>query len=286
MKKRSFKFKIITAITWLIFTISLAGWWLTLSLEYAGPKTSMIISEGLTLIFFIFVGGVSLISYMRSEHKMRKQTEEFFASNNHEIKTYITSLRLKAEGLVSDLEGREEVFEAQKIIDDTVRLELQVENSLLLAANKQNLFKETLNLSQYFKQTSDLFSDIRVEYLGSNQSLHTDKRMFDTIVKNIVQNAKVHAKAEKVTIETTYPNKQIKLSFSNDGEPFKGELNRLGELYYRHSPSSRSGIGLYLAKRMAIQLGGDAEFELDDNEGLRTIITLKIGEDHGLNSSS
>lgn len=281
MKKKSFEFKITSAIAWLIFTVSLASWWLGLGLQYIGPKKWMIISEGLTLIFFIIAGGVSLIMYMKSEHRMRKQTEEFFASNNHEVKTYITSLRLKAEGLVSDLEGTDEVFEAQKIIDDTVRLELQVENSLLLAAHEQNIFKENINLKDYFQQMSQLFSDIDVKFNGEDYTHSTDKRMFDIITKNIIQNAKVHAGAKCVNVDFKNLETSIELQFTNDGQPFLGNFNKLGELYYRHSSSSRSGIGLYLVKQMITRLNGQLTFSLCENSRLVIKIVLPISSKGG-----
>lgn len=266
--------KTIIAIIWLVFTVSLASWWMRLGLQFMGPKKSMILSEGITLVFFILLGGVALIYYIYAERRQRIQTEEFFASTNHEIKTYIASVRLRAEGLADDLKDPLEISEAKKIVSDTVRLEMQIENSLIFAAGKQHqLFLQKTDLKQYLERLNDSWIDIKIDVVGDGFII-TDKRIFNIIVKNIIQNSIVHGKASQIQIKITQDNKDTIIKFKNNGLEFAGDLAKLGKLFYRHQNTSRSGIGLYLVKMLSEKLDGTVMFNLGEDKGLETVLTF------------
>jgi signal transduction histidine kinase len=271
--------KTIFAITWLIFTVSLAAWWMRLGLQFMGPKRSMILSEGITLVIFILLGGVALVYYIYAERKQRIQVEEFFASTNHEVKTYIASVRLRAEGLADDLVNLEDISEAKKIVADTVKLEMQIENSLIFSAgNQYQIYLQTIDLKQYLEGLNDSWVNIIIKVEGSFQ-LSTDKRIFNVIIKNIIQNSIVHGKASQINITLKEANNNIAISFSNNGLPFVGDLTKLGILFYRHQDTSRSGIGLYLVKMLTKKLAGNVSFNLGKNQGLETTLHFPRGID-------
>lgn len=267
MKKNNLiDWKIVSAMIWLLFTVSLASWWLALGLQYSTSKRSMIIGEGLTLIVFIASGGIALIYYILEERKRNYQLNQFFASANHELKTYIASLRIRAEGLSEDLEGKEQAKDASKIVSDTIRLELQLENSLIFSEPKnRQLFMETIDLREYLGSLSEQWMNIKISIKGDSK-IRADRRMIDVIIKNLIQNAIIHAKAVEIIFELG--NKGLVI-ITNNGEPFKGELPRLGELFYRHQHKSRSGIGLYLVKTLSETLGGKVFFSLSADQTLK-----------------
>ncbi|MCO4756208.1 MAG: HAMP domain-containing histidine kinase, partial [Bacteriovoracaceae bacterium] len=229
-KDKLIDWKIISAIIWLIFTISLASWWLSLGLKYTTAKRSMIIAEGLTLIVFITGGGLALIYYILQERKRNFKLNQFFASANHELKTYMASLRLRAEGLSEDLQGKPESEDASKIVSDTVRLELQLENSLIFSepSNRQ-VFLEDISIRSYLESIQEQWPGIEIAIEG-DADLKLDRRMLEVITKNLIQNAIVHAKAKSIAFKLS-PNR---VEISNDGDTFVGELKKLGEMFYRH----------------------------------------------------
>lgn len=253
-------------MVWLLFTVSLASWWLALGLQYSTSKKSMIIGEGLTLILFIASGGIALIYYILEERKRNYQLTQFFASANHELKTYMASLRLRAEGLSEDLEGKDQAKDAAKIVSDTIRLELQLENSLIFSEPKnRQIFLESIDLREYLEGLSEQWMNIKISIKGECK-LRADRRMIDVIVKNLIQNAIIHAKASEITFELSGSGLVV---VTNLGEPFIGELPRLGELFYRHQHKSRSGIGLYLVKTLSESLGGKVAFSLSSDKTLK-----------------
>jgi signal transduction histidine kinase len=271
-KNKLIDWRIVSAMIWLLFTVSLASWWLALGLKYSTAKRSMIIGEGLTLIVFIASGGIALIYYILEERKRNYQLNQFFASANHELKTYMASLRLRAEGLSEDLEGKAQAKDASKIVSDTIRLELQLENSLIFSEPKnRQMFMESIDLGEYLQGLSEQWMNIKISIHGECK-IKADRRMIDVIIKNIIQNAIIHAKATEIIFNL---DSKGLIVVTNCGEPFKGELPKLGELFYRHQHKSRSGIGLYLVKTLCESLGGTVVFSLSTDKTLKVQLEFK-----------
>src|SRR4051794_17924735 len=131
---------------WVVFTVTLAGWWLIFglrqldlinqsNLENAAQLNGhyqMLLWEGGILIASLIGGGLALFYYARREQKRHAQVEEFFAAFTHDAKTALASLRLQAESLREDLAGAEPNPLLDRLLSDTLRLQLQLENSLFL----------------------------------------------------------------------------------------------------------------------------------------------------------
>src|SRR2546426_4498111 len=131
---------------WVVFTVTLAGRWLIfglrqldllnrLNLEGAVPlhrHYQMLLWEGGILIASLIGGGLALFYYARREQKRHAQVEGFFAAFTHDAKTALASLRLQAESLREDFANAEPSPLLDRLLGDTLRLQLQLENSLFL----------------------------------------------------------------------------------------------------------------------------------------------------------
>src|SRR5216110_786198 len=146
---------------WVVFTVTLAGWWLVFglrqldlinqsSLEGAVQlhrHYQMLLWEGGILIASLIGGGLALLYYARREQKRHAQVEEFFAAFTHDAKTALASLRLQAESLREDFAGSEANPLLERLLNDTLRLQLQLENSLFLVnLTRGALFLEPIRL--------------------------------------------------------------------------------------------------------------------------------------------
>src|SRR5256884_8007784 len=121
---------------WVVFTVTLAGWWLVFGLRQldlikqsnieAGKQLErhyqMLMWEGGILIASLIGGGLALFYYARREQKRHAQVEEFFAAFTHDAKTALASLRLQAESLKEDL-GANPSPVLDRLLQDTVRLQ-------------------------------------------------------------------------------------------------------------------------------------------------------------------
>src|SRR3989442_14062010 len=130
---------------WVAFTVTLAAWWLIFGLRQLDlinqsnlegavqlhRHYQMLMWEGGILIASLVGGGLALFYYARREQKRHAQVEEFFAAFTHDAKTALASLRLQAESLKEDL-GANPSPVLDRLLQDTVRLQLQLENSLFL----------------------------------------------------------------------------------------------------------------------------------------------------------
>src|SRR5437660_5492160 len=143
-RKRS-RLVIALVAVWVVFTVTLAGWWLVFGLRQldlikqsnieAGTQLQrhyqMLMWEGGILIASLIGGGLALYYYARREQKRHAQVEEFFAAFTHDAKTALASLRLQAESLKEDLGSKPSPL-LDRLLQDTLRLQLQLENSLFL----------------------------------------------------------------------------------------------------------------------------------------------------------
>src|SRR5207245_1553301 len=91
----------------------------------------MLMWEGGVLIASLIGGGLALYYYARREQQRHARVEEFFAAFTHDAKTALASLRLQAESLKEDLGSKPSPL-LDRLLQDTLRLQIQLENSLFL----------------------------------------------------------------------------------------------------------------------------------------------------------
>src|SRR5206468_4119497 len=163
MKQQRDRIKILLVALWVTFTVTLAVWWLIFGLRQLNlinqsnlegavqlhRHYQMLMWEGGILIASLIGGGVALYYYARREHKRHAQVEEFFAAFTHDAKTALASLRLQAESLREDFAGSEANPLLERLLNDTLRLQLQLENSLFLVnLPRGEFFFQPLSLSE------------------------------------------------------------------------------------------------------------------------------------------
>lgn len=287
------------AVVWLLFSVALAVWWLVFGLaqidrisDLAGSappeltkeiarRHRMLVSEGATLIVLLLVGGAALLNLVRRETLNARRLREFFASFTHDLKTSLASLRLQAESLEEDLRESTEPSQAKlvrRLVKDTVRLELQLENSLLLASpdDRSRFFLEAIELKTLLNSMTHHWPDLRFEISGQAK-IYADHRAVESIVKNLLQNAVVHGRATHVRARIETKSGFAVLRIEDDGSGFKGDLQKLGVMFERHGTSSGSGLGLYLAKSLAERLNGELRF-CESDSGFVVEIDLPLAD--------
>ncbi len=277
--------KFVAVIIWLTLSLALAGWWLLFGLKQldkiAGLQNAsaqdilrqhrMLMSEGGFLFGLLLIGGVSLLYYISVEISRAKRIQTFFAAFTHDLKTSLASLRLQAEALEEDLKGHQTEL-PKRIIRDTVRLELQLNNALTLAQDDDNKFYiEALSLKRAVESMKQQWVDLDVK-VESDCLLNVDARAIESICKNIIQNALIHGKAKNLMISCKrVSDARVQINFKDDGSGFKGKDKSLAKLFVRHSSTSGTGIGLYIVKDLCQRLGGDCEFFNPENGFLVTV---------------
>jgi signal transduction histidine kinase len=288
----SVSWKVTVAVIWLGFSVALAIWWMIYGLnqidrisQIAGDAPQglaqeftrqhrMLLSEGATLVLLLLGGGVALLYHIRREMQRADQLREFFGAFTHDLKTSLASLRLQAESLEEDLRESDNERLAKRLVKDTVRLELQLENSLLLASPDDNsrFLMEPIQLRDIFQPMRHHWPDLEVDVDGDATVL-SDQRALESIFKNLLQNAVVHGRASQVRIKVERTSSHVTVRVSDNGRGFSGDLKRLGLAFERHGSSSGSGLGLYLARKLARKLRGELRF-VDHGKGFTVDVVL------------
>ena len=283
-------------MAWMVFNLSLAGWWLIFGLRQIdlvqsttaqfAPEHSvhianfvrqqrMLISEGSILIVSLVLGGGALLYYIVRERRRANQIRAFFATFSHEVKTSIASLRLQVESLADDYAESSPNPLFSRLVKDSVRLEIQLENSLHLSQLDSNLFFiERLDLQRILSSLEHQFPGTRLEAVGETAVL-ADHRAVETIVKNLIQNALIHGGAKHVTFTTEkMDGARIGIRVSDDGVGFQGNFAQLGKLFVRHNAKSGSGVGLFLVRTLIGRMGGVTRFVPRTGSGFNVELEL------------
>lgn len=284
MNKSNLKSKVnlILAILWLAFTFSLVAWWWVFFLVRFNPENpdfeqtvarshKMFAWEGSILLAAILMGGIALVVFSYRDNRRHERLRFFFSTFSHDIKTSITRLRLQGEVLEEEFNQSAPPV-LKRLITDIRRLDLQLENSLLLA-NESQLLNETCTLATLFSTLKQEFSDLSIE-LSHNAEIKGDHRALLSVFKNLLQNSVLHGKATHVKISVSELPGQIQLEVQDNGKGFEGSAQKLGMDILKSQDSRSNGIGLLIARRLLLRMNGDIRFE-SSPQGFKSVILLK-----------
>lgn len=291
MKPNRDRLKIFLVGLWVVFTVTLTGWWLVfglrqldrlnqLHLEQAVElqrHSRMLMWEGGVLIASLLGGGIALFYYARREQKRHAQVEEFFAAFTHDAKTAMASLRLQAESLREDLAQAAPNTLLDRLLQDTLRLQLQLENSLFLVNPAGQLFMEPIRLSRLVDALRHHWPALTINQSGDGV-LMVDARALESVLTNLVQNAVTHGQASVVdiTVEDSAGG-GVSVRIVDNGCGFVGDHAKLGELFVRHARGSGSGVGLYIAKQLMRRMNSTLKFAAGTDRGFAAELSFPGG---------
>lgn len=260
----------VAAIIWMAFTIALASWWLIFGLSQArqlaaleGPEaaqiarvTRMLVLEGVILVGTLIGGGVALLAAIRLEQRRRRDLRSFYMAFTHDLKTSLTSLRLQAEALREDLPAASDNPNLRRMLKDSVRLQLQLENALALAATDGAIFIEAIDLRNLIDYLRDDFPEVVIEVAGDGR-VRADRRALESVLRNLLQNAVVHGHATRVSLVMHRRASGVEIVISDDGSGASSDLSMaLDRPFVRPTTTSGSGVGLYVCGRLLSQMHG------------------------------
>ncbi|MEX1099947.1 MAG: ATP-binding protein, partial [Bacteriovoracaceae bacterium] len=111
------------------------------------------------------------------------------------------------------------------------------------------------------KNESKKFTNLKLDVAASpkNPVVIGDQTALGIIFKNLLENTSRHnPKPDKVvSVQITEEPSNFIVRYDDHGERFEGDIKSLGALFFKHESPKGSGIGLYLAKKLAKQQGGN-----------------------------
>ncbi|RIL12487.1 MAG: hypothetical protein DCC75_00390 [Proteobacteria bacterium] len=274
---------------WVVFTVSLTVWWFIFSLTQIERlrdlqhdfgqelirQQKMLIWEGGAMVLSLLAGGAAISYFMWREIKSNQAVQRFFATFTHELKTPLASLQLQAETLKEQSHELQNQKLLDRLISDTHRLSLHLENSLFVAGPREpELLKEEVVLKDLLEGMVPAWPGISLE-IGKNCKLKADRRAMNSIFQNLLHNAAVHGKANKVSVEVREVGAgKLSLIIQDNGRGYEGDLGKLGKLFQRTYSGSGSAIGLYLVYTLCKELGGELRIPGQAQPGFKVELIL------------
>ncbi|MFI5177316.1 MAG: sensor histidine kinase [Vicinamibacterales bacterium] len=282
----------VAAILWILLTVSLASWWMFFGLAQSrelgvlgGPEAArlvrvqrMLLWEGGTFIGLLLVGGIALLVSIRHEQARQRAVEAFFMAFTHDLKTALASLQIQAESLREDWPDAADNQNLARLLQDTVRLGVQLENSLYFAQPDGGLFLEPIPLARFVQRIATDWPQLTVRVTGDATAI-ADARGLESVLRNLLQNAVVHGGATEVQVSIDQrPDGRVSLTTKDDGRGAPADVLRLlGQPFVGHGPTSRTGVGLFVSRQLALRMRGDLRFERPSSgAGFMAVLELPL----------
>jgi signal transduction histidine kinase len=293
------------ALVWLAMQLALVVWWATVierqahriaaleALNGAGHAAIaaqaslthvMLIGESSSfLALLLIISGLLAWLYWR-EHRRARSMQAFFASVTHELRTPLTSIRLQAEAIA---EGQQRAELATRLLEDSSRLESQIDKTLELARIEGGgpLSEQSIPLHAWLARSLAGVAaahgdrlDLRAHIDAQLPPVQADTGALQMIVRNLVENSVRHAGVTPVVVRLTASRRDdhVVLEYQDNGGGVVGPKPALGHLFARGANSAGAGVGLYLVRRLMQRMGGRARFDTTPGQGFRCEMWFRV----------
>jgi signal transduction histidine kinase len=248
----------------------------------------MLFWESGTYFALLTASTVFLFLVYWRDAKRTRSLQAFFASMTHELRTPLTSIRLQAESIADANPNEAQKPLVGRLLEDTQRLELQVERVLELARVEGGgpIFTRPVRARPFLERMirdwqSHQDGRAVVNLEAQDLQIEADPVAMHVILKNLLENSVRHSKQSPVEIKiSTEQNPQgIYVHFKDNGQAFSGNPKKLGMLFEKGEMSQGAGVGLYLIQMLMKRMGGRAQFSAP-GQGFQVSLLFKEGA-HG-----
>ncbi len=296
------------ASIWVLVLLALMGWWgwvvhqqsqkIVELQRIAGLSDSaaeerwqatqrMLVWEGGTLLVLLLGLSTALVWLYLRDQRRTNSLRAFFASVTHELRTPLTSIRLQAESLADAGNGSPLI---ERLLEDTSRLEGQVEKTLELARLEGGgrLDLQPLPIHAWLQRHIRSMTAGRVVTIElwpadalPDALVLADRSALEIIFRNLIDNTARHSQSTPAQARITAREHAagFVVSFVDEGKGYRGDPAQLGTLFLRGESSRGAGVGLYLIRSLMHRMGGRAEFHSRPGSGFETHLHFQRAEE-------
>ncbi len=243
----------------------------------------------LTALVVFWVAGLTLAPVRAANERQRR----FTADAAHELRSPLASIRQHAEVVSEHPDGADAAELARTVLVEVARLQLIVDDLLLLARLDEQrapraleevdlddiVLTEAVRLRTETDRTIDTHAVAAARVLG-------DASYLGRLVRNLDQNAAGHA-TSSVAFGLATARDGVTLTIDDDGPGVPAaERERVFDRFVRldearDRPGGGAGLGLAIAREIARAHGGDVLLEDSPLGGLRATVRLPRGQTDG-----
>lgn len=251
------------------------------SIEY------LLLSEFI-LVTVLLVVGSSIISGIDGIAKANKMKTEFVSVASHQLKTPLATINWELELLTKkfseglNLKQKELLAEIYNANDRMSRLVNDLLDVARIDQGRLPLMPEEFSLEQVARdvvKSNDVLAttrnvDVSINSFGKAPLVWGDKRRMTVVMDNLISNAiKYISDKGKVDVAITPERNRITVCIKDTGVGIpKNQQRHIFEKFFRSDNAIKNqtegtGLGLYIAKNIIKQSGGDLWFNSEENVG-------------------
>ncbi|MBN2016909.1 MAG: tetratricopeptide repeat protein [Candidatus Cloacimonetes bacterium] len=133
---------------------------------------------------------------------------------------------------------------------------------------------EPIDLGKMIETIALDFIDMNIRFEGECVVLADNA--LASVIHNIIENARVHGKAENIIITCEEYTDYTEIKIHNDGTPIPEELHeRIFDKAFSYGENAHTGMGLFLVRQNISRYGGSIYVEDNDQPGVTFVINLK-----------
>jgi signal transduction histidine kinase len=214
------------------------------------------------------------------------QNRRFVADVSHELRTPLAALVAEASIIRDHLDAlpREARRAGEMLSADIARLRTLVDELMELSrfdAAAEQVVAEPVDLVAAVRGiASARLPQARLVLPAEPVIVISERRRLERIVGNLLDNAREHASANRVTVELLRAATDVVIAVSDRGPGVPADrLERIFDRFYKADPSRRSGssgLGLAIAAEHAQLLGGSLGAANRPDGGLRIELRLPV----------
>ncbi len=228
--------------------------------------------------------------------ELEKMKDDFILTSSHELRTPVTAIKGIASMLISGNFGKidKKIEKPLKIIDTASDTLLQISNDILdvsrMQANRFQFIIEIGNLRTIIEKTVHVFQPLvatkKISLLIGHIDdikIHTDLTRFQHILHNLIDNAIKFTEKGSVTISAYKENHMVSIHIKDTGEGIPAEdrkhiFTKFQQISTKKmGKPSGTGLGLYIARELAVKLGGDVKLDNSESgKGSTFIFTIPL----------
>lgn len=230
--------------------------------------------------------------------------DEFLSIASHELKTPLTSLKMKAQMMMRAINKNEpNVFSPEKIVNlvdlintQSTRLNRLVDDMLDISrirTGRLKIERQEVKLREIVKDVVDRLSTEFVRVTGNFPQVkiddeiigYWDRLRIEQVITNLLTNALRYGEHKKVVLHICRAGRMAKIEVIDYGIGIAREnINKIFERFERGgiaaSEVSGLGLGLFISNKIVMAHGGFIDVKSEVGHGSTFTVQLPLEEDH------
>jgi len=224
-------------------------------------------------------------SYSGLEQKVKERTKKV-SELNSVLKLLNKILRHDILNDLTVVEGQismhsDEKGEAQEFTDATTAIgrskTLVTQMRALESAVSEGAGLKPMKIKEVVDECAQGFPDIKF-FIKGDAVVNADEALC-SVVENIIDNAKIHGKANSVTFNVNTKGDFVEIGIADDGKGISDDIkNKLFQEGFKYGETGHTGLGLYIVRKTIERYGGSVSVGDNKPKGAVFVLQIPVGK--------